>query len=193
MDIASLQKLEVQLSPRNNYIPEIRDLTIHCGSDKTYPVQNLLVGVASLARRCPNLKTLCLDEGGYDPDEYTSPTHKFLPFHSRLHSALLRQSFSSVTALIIHCVRFHSDTDFLTFTLSFVSLEELIIECVSWDIFHTMKEEEYIILLKKRQGVFGKLRGLHMVCDSASGRCSRVHLLRHFIRQRCGRRILVQY
>ena len=173
-DQESLRKLESQLNLRSEYISGIQDITIHCGNGIKHPVQNVLAAVCSLTRRCPNLRALCLDDGGSDPDKDMLPTHQSLPFHSRFHSALFRQSFSTVTVLVLHCIGYHSDTDFLTFVLSFVSLEELILERVSWIVFHTMKEEDYMILLKKRQGAFRKLRSLHMVCGSVSGRCSQI-------------------
>ena len=162
--LRSLRKLESQLGVRADLFQGVHEIHIGCQDREGYPVGNLPSAVATLARKCPNLKVLSLQKtGNGELDEDDSPHHSYLPFHSRLHSALFRQSFGNITALSIRSIRYHSDTDFLTFIFSFVALEELSLYFVQFDILHKTKGRDYILLLKKRKGIFAKLQHVYMV------------------------------
>ena len=162
----ALRKLESQLDLREDLLLIIREIRIGCTNVEGYPVGNLPSAVAPLARRCPNLTVLSLRRtGNYELNEDTSPSHPHIPFHLRLHSALIRQSFRSVMDLHLSWIHYHSDADFLAFLSSFTALESLFLSSITCNIVLRLREREYVLLLRKRTGIFGKLRYLRMVRD----------------------------
>ena len=164
--VESLRKLEAQLRLREGYVPEIQAIRIFIAEwNRGYPIRNLAHAVTTLARRCSKLQVLEVD-GTYngEPGD-SSKFHPFLPFHSRIHSALYRQSFSSVTELRLYHTGFHSDTDSLQLLLSFPALRELFLFDIRCNISGRVKECNYILLLKNRKAALGKLRLLRMVRD----------------------------
>ena len=90
--VESLRELEVQLCLREEYVPEIHAIRIFIAESRGYPIRNLASAVTTLARRCSKLQVLQVD-GPYngEPGD-SSKFHPYLPFHSRIHSALYRQS-----------------------------------------------------------------------------------------------------
>ena len=93
----------------------------------------------------------------------SSKSHSCLPFHSRLHSSLYRQSFSTVTDLSLSLITYHSDVEFLAFILSFIALERLFLAGIQCNIIQRAKDSGYILLLKNRKGVLEKLHCLFAV------------------------------
>ena len=165
--VESLRKLEVQLCLRKEYLPEINAIHISIAESRGYPIRNLASAATALARRCSNLQVLEVDGSAYNSAPGDSAKfHSFFPFQLRMHSALYRQSFSTVTTLRLVGIFFHSDTDLLHLILSFPALRDLALWNIHCNILERVKEVDYILLLKKRKGVLGRLSGLEMVCDS---------------------------
>ena len=161
--VDSLRKLEAQLCLREEYVPEIEAIRIFIADRRGYPICNLAHAVTTLARRCSKLHALQVFGAYNGGSGESSKFHPFLPFHSRIHSALYRQSFSTLTNLRLVEIRFHSDTDFLRLILSFPALSYLYLWNIHFNILERVKEHNYILLLKNRKGSLGRLRFLEMV------------------------------
>ena len=168
MDVESLHKLECVLDRRSEYLPIVRAIELGCGDAGRYPVQNVLAAVATLARRCLNLKQLSLIATSVGEPGRTIPhCHAYLPFNLRLHSALFRQSFGTVTVLILFGVQYHTFTDFVSFISLFVALEKLAFDYIECEQMQRLKDSDFIISLKQRKHVLNKLRNLRAVCHSS--------------------------
>ena len=166
MDVESLHKLECVLDQRSEYLPIVRGIELGCGVAGRYPVQNVLAAVATLARRCLNLKQLSLLATSVGAPGRTIPhCHAYLPFNLRLHSALFRQSFGTVTVLILFGVQCHTFTDFVSFISSFVALEKLAFDYIECEQMQRLKNSDFIISLKQRKHVLNKLRNLRAACS----------------------------
>ena len=165
--VESLRKLEVQLCLREEYVPEIQAICILIAEwNRGYPIRNLASAVTTLARKCSNLRVLEVDGSAYNGvPGYSANFHSFFPFQLRIHSALYRQSFSTITDLRLVGIFFHSDTDLLRLILSFPALRVLTLWRIHCNILERVKEVDYILQLKKRKGVLGRLSRLEMVCD----------------------------
>ena len=124
--------------------------------------RNLLSAVTTLARQCGNLRAL--SRGYWSAGPNTPPHHYCIPFDPRSHSPLFHHSFSTITDLSLCNIPYRSDTDFLAFIFSFSALEKLSLSCVHCKTSRRIKEEDYILLLKQRKRILGKLRCLTMVC-----------------------------
>ena len=163
--VESLRQLEAQLFLSEEYVPEIQVIRIFIAEHKRgYPIRNLASAVTTLARKCSNLQVLVVDGGAYNGEPGDSAKfHTFFPFQLRVHSALYRQSFSALTTLRLVEIRFHSDTDFLRLILSFPALRDLYLWDIRCSILERVRERDYILLLKNKKGVLGRLRFLDMV------------------------------
>ena len=162
--LESLWKLEAQLSLHSDLLPEIHGIHIIFDDKKGYPVRNLLSAVTTLARQCGNLRALSLFHRGFWSIRPGTPPHVYcIPFDPRSHSPLFRHSFSTITDLSLYQIYYRSDTDFLAFIFSFATLEKLYLRHVRCNICRRSKEQDYILLLKQRKGILGRLRCLTVV------------------------------
>ena len=162
--LESLWKLEAQLSLHSDFLPEIHAIHIVFEDAKGYPVRNLLSAVTTLAQQCGNLRALSLFHIESWSIRPGTPPHVYcIPFDPRSHSPLFRNSFCTITYLSLLGIHYRSDIDFLAFIFSFPALEKLSLEHVFCNSYRRIKEENYILLLKQRKGILGKLRCLTMV------------------------------
>ena len=174
-----LRLLESQLSLYPEYLLGVHGIYLACTDMEGYEYPSRLVPtvVHSLLRlrKCPLVRyiSICGDRRSsvsildaiqrYNEDDSHRPyVHPYLPFNSRLHSALFRQSFRTITHLSLNCVWYHSDTDFFSFLSTFTSLETLFLNDIDAMKCEWIKQPEYIQLLKKK-GIMDKLRSLSIV------------------------------
>ena len=158
-----LRLFQAQLDLRPDCLSGVRGIHFCWGYGDSYPSRLVSTIAHSLVGQCPRIRYLSLIAYIFKFSA-TGPltVHRCLPFHSRLHSALFRQSFRTITHLSLHRVRFHSDTDFFSFLSTFTSLETLSLDYIGTIKCEWIEQPEYVQLLKKK-GFMDKLRGLRIV------------------------------